>query len=103
MGKWYLKAHPKRRSEDLWLLYIYIYISLYIISLVLSGCDGGGRLFHPSVLSSIHPSSSSWKKKMMEEEGKNSCSLAICQKLQTNFKKLKIVEKKMRNKRRNLF
>jgi hypothetical protein len=24
----------------------------------------------------------------------NSCSLAICQKLQTNFKKLKIVEKK---------
>jgi hypothetical protein len=34
---------------------------------------------------------------------KNSCSLAICQKLQTNFKKLKIVEKKKRNKRRNLF
>jgi len=27
-----------------------------------------------------------------------SCSLAICQKLQTNFKKLKIVEKKLRNK-----
>jgi len=25
---------------------------------------------------------------------KNSCSLAICQKLQTNFKKLKIVGKK---------
>jgi hypothetical protein len=25
---------------------------------------------------------------------KNFCSLAICQKLQTNFKKLKIVEKK---------
>jgi hypothetical protein len=34
---------------------------------------------------------------------KNSCSLAICQKLQTNFKKLKIVVKKKRNKRRNLF
>ncbi len=28
----------------------------------------GGRPFHPSVLSSIHPSSSSRKKKMMEEE-----------------------------------
>jgi hypothetical protein len=27
-----------------------------------------------------------------------SCILAICQKLQTNFKKLKIVGKKMRNK-----
>jgi hypothetical protein len=26
---------------------------------------------------------------------KNSCSLAICQKLKTNFKKLKIVEKKL--------
>jgi hypothetical protein len=40
--------------------------------LVLSGCDGGGRPFHPSVPSfvpsSIHPSSSSRKKKMMEEE-----------------------------------
>jgi hypothetical protein len=47
---------------------INIYISLYIISLVLSGCDGGGRPFHPSVPSSIHPSSSSRKKKMMEEE-----------------------------------
>jgi hypothetical protein len=34
---------------------------------------------------------------------KNSCSLAICQKPQTNFKKLKIVEKNMRNKRRNIF
>jgi hypothetical protein len=34
---------------------------------------------------------------------KNSCSLAICQKLQTNFKKLKIVEKEKRNKRRNHF
>ncbi len=33
----------------------------------------------------------------------NSCSLAICQKLQTNFKKLKIVERKKRNKRRSLF
>jgi hypothetical protein len=50
---------------------------------------------------------------MMEEEEdnkwrqeqfmKNSCSFAICKKLQTNFKKLKIVEKKKRNKRRNLF
>jgi hypothetical protein len=28
----------------------------------------GGRPFHPSVPSSIHPSSSSRKKKMMEEE-----------------------------------
>jgi hypothetical protein len=34
---------------------------------------------------------------------KNSCSFAICQKLQTNLKKLKLVVKKMRNKRRNLF
>jgi hypothetical protein len=34
---------------------------------------------------------------------KNSCSLAICQKLQTNFEELKIVEKKKRNKRRNIF
>jgi hypothetical protein len=42
--------------------------STYIISLVLSGCDGRGCPFHPSVLSSIHPSSSSRKKKMMEEE-----------------------------------
>jgi len=30
--------------------------------------SGGGRPFHPSVPSSIHPSSSSRKKKMMEEE-----------------------------------
>jgi hypothetical protein len=36
-------------------------ISTYIISL-------GGRPFHPSVLSSVHPSSSSPKNKMMEEE-----------------------------------
>jgi hypothetical protein len=47
-------------------------ISSYIISLVLSGCDGGGRPFHPSVPSSvpssIHPSSSSRKKKMTEEQ-----------------------------------
>jgi hypothetical protein len=46
--------------------------STYIISLVLSGCDGHGCPFHPSVLSSIsssiHPSSSSRKKKMMEDE-----------------------------------
>jgi hypothetical protein len=42
--------------------------SLYIISLVLSGCGGGRPLFHPFVPSSMHPSSSSWKKKMMEEE-----------------------------------
>jgi hypothetical protein len=34
---------------------------------------------------------------------KNSHSLAICQKLQTNFKKTKIVEKKKRNKRRFFF
>jgi hypothetical protein len=27
-----------------------------------------GHPFHPSVPSSIHPSSSSWKKKMMEED-----------------------------------
>jgi hypothetical protein len=39
----------------------------------------------------------------MNQGRKNSSSLAICQKLQTNFKKLKIVEKKMRNKRRNIF
>jgi hypothetical protein len=36
----------------------------------------------------------------MNQGRKNSCSIAICQKLQTNFKKLKIVEKKLRNKRR---
>jgi hypothetical protein len=30
--------------------------------------SSGDRLFHPFVLSSIHPSSSSRKKKMMEEE-----------------------------------
>ncbi len=36
-------------------------ISTYIISL-------GGRPFHPSVPSSVHPSSSSRKKKMMERE-----------------------------------
>jgi hypothetical protein len=46
--------------------------SSYIISLVLSGCDGGGGPFHPSVPSSVpssvHPSSSSRKKKMTEEE-----------------------------------
>jgi hypothetical protein len=42
--------------------------STYIISLVLSGCDSGGRPFHPSVPSSIHPSSSSRKKEMTEEE-----------------------------------
>jgi hypothetical protein len=34
---------------------------------ILSLSDGG-RPFHPSILSSIHPSSSSRKKKMMEEE-----------------------------------
>jgi len=34
---------------------------------------------------------------------KNSSSLAICQKLQTDFKKLKIVIKKKRKKRRNIF
>jgi len=49
-------------------------LSLYIISLVLSGCHGGGRPFHPSVPSSvpssIHPSSSSQKKMMEEEEEK---------------------------------
>jgi predicted nuclease with RNAse H fold len=62
------------------------------------------------VVLSIHPSSSSPKKKMMEGEEdydewrrqqqfmKNSRSLAICQKLQTNFKKLKIVEKKKKTR-----
>ncbi len=40
-----------------------------------------------------------WQEQFM----KNSRSLAICQKLQTNFKKLKIVERKERKKRRNLF
>jgi hypothetical protein len=72
-----------------------------------------GRPFQPFIPSSIHPSSSFQKKKMMKGEEnddewrqqqfmKNSHSLAICQKLQTNFKKLKIVEKKKRNKKRNL-
>jgi hypothetical protein len=46
--------------------------STYIISLVLSRCDGRGCPFHPSILSSIsssiHPSSSSQKKMMEEEE-----------------------------------
>jgi hypothetical protein len=58
--------------------------------------------FHPSVPSSvpssIHPSSSSLKKKMTEEEEEEKLL-----KLQTNFLKLKIIEKKKRNKRRNLF
>jgi hypothetical protein len=34
---------------------------------------------------------------------KNSCSLAICQKLKTNFKKLKIVEKKTWETREEIF
>jgi hypothetical protein len=38
-----------------------LYSSTYIISL-------GGRPFHPSVPSSIHPTSSSWKKKMTKEK-----------------------------------
>jgi hypothetical protein len=48
------------------------YDLLYIISLVLSGCGGGRPPFHPFVSSfissSIHPSSSSRKKKKMEGE-----------------------------------
>jgi hypothetical protein len=70
MKRWVngILKHTQKGEVKICGCYIYIYISLYIISLVLSGCDGGGRLFHPSVLSSIHPSSSSWKKKMMEEE-----------------------------------
>jgi hypothetical protein len=39
-------------------IFIYNILSLF----------GGGHPFHPSVPSSIHPSSSSRKKKMMEEE-----------------------------------
>jgi hypothetical protein len=47
--------------------YSYIlFISIFIYNIL--SLSGGGRLFHPSVLSSIHPSSSSLKKKMMEEE-----------------------------------
>jgi len=65
------KNSAKRRGPDLGNPK-YGYLSSYIISLVLSGCDGGGRPFHPSVPSSvpasIHPSSSSRKKKMTEEE-----------------------------------
>ncbi len=64
----------------------------------------------PSIRPVIHPVIHPSKFLIPEEEddareggGKTSCSLAICQKLQTNFKKLKIIEKKMRNKRRNLF
>jgi len=57
-------------------------ISSYIISLVLSGCDGGGGPFHPSVPSSvpssIHPSSSSRKKKMTEEEEEEEKLLWSC-------------------------
>jgi hypothetical protein len=34
---------------------------------------------------------------------KNSCNLAICQKLQTNFKKLKIVKKKKEKTREEIF
>jgi len=34
---------------------------------------------------------------------KNSCSLAICQKLQTNFKKLKIVGKKKEKQEKKSF
>jgi hypothetical protein len=43
-----------------------------MLGALLSMCNLGeglfGRPFHPSVSSSIHPSSSSRKKKMMEEE-----------------------------------
>jgi tetraacyldisaccharide-1-P 4'-kinase len=35
--------------------------------------------------------------------GKTPVVLQFAKKLQTNFKKLKIIEKKKRNKRRNLF
>jgi hypothetical protein len=34
---------------------------------------------------------------------KNSCNLAICQKLQTNFKELKIVEKKKEKQEKKYF
>jgi hypothetical protein len=42
-------------------------MTLVVIYNILS-LSGGGRPSHPSVPSSIHPSSSSRKKKMMEEE-----------------------------------
>jgi hypothetical protein len=75
--------------------------SLYIISLV---CQVVVVLsIHPSRHPSIqvpHPRRRRWKRRRRR---KNSYSLAICQNLQTNFLKLKMVEKKMRNKRRNLF
>ncbi len=89
--------------------------------------SGDVRPFHPSVASSVpssihpgsHPGRRRWWKRRRRTNGgssslskclcdpmlqfiKNSCSLAICQKLQTNFKKLKIVEKKMR-KREEIF
>jgi len=53
---WYL-------IDSLW-TFQYIYISSYIIFLVLSGCDGGGGPFHPSVPSSV------WSSKFLipEEE-----------------------------------
>ncbi len=79
---------------------------LNVISYILK--DVGMKWNFPSIHLVIHPSSSSRKKKMMEEEDnewwqqqfiqmfmwsnpvvyefmKNSCSFAICQKLQTNF------------------
>ncbi len=46
---------------------LYNHIDAIFIYNILS-LSGGGRPFHPSVPSSIHPSSSSPKKKMEEEE-----------------------------------
>jgi hypothetical protein len=70
------------------------------------GHRGRNEAFHPSVPSSIH----GWHHiiilynvKAEKLLLKNSCSLAICQKLKTNFKKLKIVEKNLEKQEKKSF
>jgi hypothetical protein len=52
-------------------------------------------LIRPVIRPVIHPWMASYNNPLQMWRLKNSCSLAICQKLKTNFKKLKIVEKKL--------
>jgi hypothetical protein len=73
------------------------------------GRRGRNEAFHPSIhpviRSIIHPWMASYNNPLQCEgvKGKNSCSLAICQKLKINFKKLKIVEKKLEKQEKNSF